>query len=167
MAIDDGTITALKNLHDIAGSQFFPLAVLLTFVGHSGQSFVPECLLGLLNLHRILALSMEPLLEGFYREQVAGTGIRLWLFCQNVLAKIFRMVISVRTGPQIRNPSPVLLEVVKLQGVLDLLTSTMQLVTELLTSSLLFGRVAPSLLGTPFGLVAAAGKGLVVRPSPL
>ena len=79
MTIDDGTIMVLKNLHDIAGSQFSPLAVLLNFVGHSGQSLVPERLVGLLDLCWVFAFGMKLLLESFYREQVAGTGIRLWL----------------------------------------------------------------------------------------
>ena len=156
--INDDAVAVLQNLHNVAGKQSHPLPVFLyQAIGHSGQNPVMEHVISLLQLLRVLALLVKPFVKGLNGLQVPGAGITVRLVLEDAVPEVRRMVIRIGASSQVGDIPAIRFEVVELQGVLDLTTVAMKLLTVPIESSLLAGCVDPVLLSTAFGLVPTAG----------
>ena len=69
-AINYSTVTALEDLHNIAGIQFLPLLIHHTLLGYAGKNSVLQQLLNPFYIRGILAVGSEPLLEGLDSEKI-------------------------------------------------------------------------------------------------
>ena len=149
-AINCSTIATQEDPHNVAGEQFLPPTIYHALIGYSGKSPAPQDLLNPGDFLRILAVCSELLLEGLYREEIPGIGIRLLLVLEDMLPEIRRMIICIRGPSEVLDGLLVRLEVLKLIGILKLPAIAMQLVMAFLSSSLFLGSIDPSLFGTTF-----------------